>query len=39
LLAMREYYRQHMITPALYNQVEDALSLSNNPAQEGESLS
>jgi len=29
LIAMREYYRQHMITPALYNQVEDALSLSN----------
>ena len=32
LIAMREYYRQHMITPALYNQVEDALSLSNVPA-------
>lgn len=30
LLGMREYYRQHMITPALYKQVEAALGMPGN---------
>lgn len=37
LLGMREYYRQHMITPALYKQVEAALGMPGNlPNDQGE---